>query len=1045
MIRWETIINGYTSFEALAMQYVAATFKFPYGEWKETQATRDGNKDAYTVIVGYHPFANKEETWWMEAKYSSPNPEKTKYLTRYRLDATIVSSIFHKRVSKIIFVTNIDIHSKTMSDIRVALQKAIACEEVYFCTKQVIEYWLYQNPKVYNLFFPNPLPKKFKNKALFVSEDINVYPYPSDHCYIEPCTHVYMDKVYQAYFKIVSAKAREVFLVPAQSGIEIMSGTTLRLDAGENAVRVLFRVNKHFVNDRSGDDGRIYRRLDLFEIDKKCQALLKKPIEILQRMDFHLAIQSQEHVVSTFTEEIEEFRVKPDMHIFLVHGESGTGKSHVVRHCIGLKPLCNEHTYYHSFSADHRQNAKHVLDVVFFLLFPYLNPDEIDTTYLSAINGSVDIPRDLIHLAEYCNDPNGLELAFQRHCEVGGSVFPKQCAINPRYVFLDNIQNLNDVSNKFILSIINESHKKACPFFFVFIGQNHVIDSSFYRDLRQKYSVTVQECAIEADDIISSIQSVTSVRLDLSPDVVGDYFPNLIVLIDFLRYVSVVPPSELGNLSDFLTLYIAYINGNMAETLVLDQFENAMTTASMRKLCFAVYTAPNGVSIESVDYVSASALLKNGLIRFNEKNQLVPFHEIYENIFRRANKVSKLSLGLEYTNTLDQIRDTMLFSVSQNDFFQEAQHITQLRKDGRFHSVCYILEPFFDVPHTPNSARLRGNPQYVELYYQLYFDFAYAAVNCSHRCIGYDSFEKIYQEIEGKTSVKMRLLKLELLFELMNSNYNVFKYKEAMQRYRQFMELYGLLSKTGHVAADRSENTMYILCQNMRILIQSSRGKKRSEQMFLRWRKVLRSYSHQYHYVDFCIRYAHTLYTVDIQRALRYTEEACSYLPEEDCGTSKLWCLARFQYLYLHILIYKDYRLLEELENVVELAKKEYYSSYRHRNMALCAVLYVVGDVQKADERFFKDMASPRKPRQKLQAFYFQTFALHLLAHNKIDEAATALTKASDIFHSMPSYLRTIDHNQKVLSKGLFSASRIDYNLGGRLKRDWYYVDPRSD
>ena len=53
MIDWSSIINGAVGFEMLAQKYVASEFQFPYGAWKETPQTRDGNKDAYTIIIGY--------------------------------------------------------------------------------------------------------------------------------------------------------------------------------------------------------------------------------------------------------------------------------------------------------------------------------------------------------------------------------------------------------------------------------------------------------------------------------------------------------------------------------------------------------------------------------------------------------------------------------------------------------------------------------------------------------------------------------------------------------------------------------------------------------------------------------------------------------------------------------------------------------------------------------------------------------------------------------------------------------------------------------
>lgn len=75
-------------------------FSFPYGTWKKTSTTHDGNKDAYTVIIGFLPNLLENEVWWMEAKYSTNKI----YLSRFRLDATIVSSIFNRSVSKIILL-----------------------------------------------------------------------------------------------------------------------------------------------------------------------------------------------------------------------------------------------------------------------------------------------------------------------------------------------------------------------------------------------------------------------------------------------------------------------------------------------------------------------------------------------------------------------------------------------------------------------------------------------------------------------------------------------------------------------------------------------------------------------------------------------------------------------------------------------------------------------------------------------------------------------------------------------------------------------------
>ena len=238
---------------------------------------------------------------------------------------------------------------------------------------------------------------------------------------------------------------------------------------------------------------------------------------------------------------------------------------------------------------------------------------------------------------------------------------------------------------------------------------------------------------------------------------------------------------------------------------------------------------------------------------------------------------------------------------------------------------------------------------------------------------------------------------------------------------------------------------MYVMCESMRIQIQSSRGKRKSERMFLRWREVLLAEGYLNLYIDFCLRYAHTLYTVDLSRAYQYTEDAFNCLPRQNAQGSKLWHLATFQYQYLTIFRTRDFSKLQSLEALVDSAQNNYYSNYRHRNLALCALLYYVGDIAKADERFLKDMANPRRLRERLKGFYYEILALHNLFHGNQQEALAALCQASIVFKDVPSYLLPVQHNRKVLTRNKFSPKRVDFFKGGKLLVDWYYIDPRVD
>ena len=77
-LNWGKIKNGFSGFEKLALLYVKETFQ--NSSWTATSATRDGNKDAVAIVLGYQACIFEDQKWWMEAKYSN----ETVNLTRYR-------------------------------------------------------------------------------------------------------------------------------------------------------------------------------------------------------------------------------------------------------------------------------------------------------------------------------------------------------------------------------------------------------------------------------------------------------------------------------------------------------------------------------------------------------------------------------------------------------------------------------------------------------------------------------------------------------------------------------------------------------------------------------------------------------------------------------------------------------------------------------------------------------------------------------------------------------------------------------------------------
>ena len=79
-IEWSKIKNGAVGFENLAREYVKDQYEFFHGKWEKTPQTHDGNKDAYTIIIGFNPDLIDDEVWWMEAKYSNGKKNSLPYL-----------------------------------------------------------------------------------------------------------------------------------------------------------------------------------------------------------------------------------------------------------------------------------------------------------------------------------------------------------------------------------------------------------------------------------------------------------------------------------------------------------------------------------------------------------------------------------------------------------------------------------------------------------------------------------------------------------------------------------------------------------------------------------------------------------------------------------------------------------------------------------------------------------------------------------------------------------------------------------------------------
>lgn len=462
---WKNIKNGFRGFEELAFDYVKKEYP-TINNWEHSQLTRDGNRDGYAIVFGFHPYDLHQEEWWMEAKYSATLDK----LTRFRLDSTIVSAAICGNVSKIIFVTNISISPKTIVDIRIALEQSIQCGEVHFCTKNVLEYWLAKNPDVFQKYFPGTDIQTLEAANLFLSEEIEFYSEDKRGLSVsEPLQHIQLGKIYYIYFSIYSACECTLPLVvntDTYRGIEILSEKQLHLSAGITPCVVKLRLKKGYSMIYQPPGG-----IKSDEIEFLCGAILKAgSLELITKQ--RISVQENYENVLSLPSQEEKIEILKKHYIALEHrkfsvcfitGISGTGKTYLmekfVREVIDLR----RSVFRITFTENQISNDVHIYQFLIYCLYPYLPPEGIDSGYLDGLRDE-NLKSSLIYYAaSMLHEPDRLHDCFTKGDE--REVFPNSLHLNPRVILLDDLQKLNEDSLRFLFRAIRELVKKEQPIF----------------------------------------------------------------------------------------------------------------------------------------------------------------------------------------------------------------------------------------------------------------------------------------------------------------------------------------------------------------------------------------------------------------------------------------------------------------------------------------------------------------------------------------------------------------------------------------------------
>lgn len=1037
IFNWADIERGFKGFEDLAFDYVKKEFP-PSDEWQQTQYTQDGNRDGYSIVFGFRPHDFSPEEWWMEAKYSS----EKKTLSRYRLDSTIVSAAIHGNVSKIIFVTNISISTKTIVDIRSALKQALNCREVHFCMKQTLEYWLTQNPDVFMRYFPGTDISTISVSPMFLSEEIDFY---SDQkigiSFSEPLKYLQASKEYYLYFSIYSNQKRKLTISVNKgfSNVKILSSKTIDLQVGVTPCVAKISIGANYSMMYRLADGRLFKRTDILDgaLLKlgSLELIVKTPLKVIPSINRMLLIPSQELNYKRLCSRFDFSQTQNQPSINFMIGTSGTGKTYLMERFIREKIDMEQSVFRITFSKNIITNDLLIFRFLAFCLFPYLPPETVDASYLKSI-GDMGILNSAVYKASLLiEQPDMLHQFYVS--SISEDIFPNNIQINTRVVFLDDVQKLDIDSLQFLFYAIAELARKNQPIYFFVNGWPDMKAHSCYNLIKSSYCFQELLCSLTSEDLIKVINDVGIIDFEFDTQLFTVIFPNVVELLSFIAFKE---GAVIHSIEELIIESRLFLAGDLAKTSILKRFQKVFETdPDAQELCAKVYWAVNGIPIQSPISRTELKLLQNDLVKIDEDNiNLLPYHDLYRKIFHK---------NFELPKDIEE-RDEDLYAYtakilskgkSDNELNKALALLNQWKKDGRFYGILYVLEGLFE---TDKKLSLRATVGDV-VYFQLYMYYAHGVTNGSRTKSGKETFLEIVNETEYNTEPDVLVVRAEALFELINSCFEWLLHDTSIKYINQILSLLKALQKLHKIPNDINMCDKYVLAKQIEMLISSERNEEQAQTLFLKLDNITKLYHFDYERYFFRLRFAETLYFRETTKAYNMIDTCKKQLLKLRGCDEKFYVWAKMDLEFLKFVLDKPDANIELIKKAHNELKKNFFNDYRKRLFALASVYYFCGLVKSGDSILFSDITTIRELRPRQKAFYFQTLALHYALSNDISNAIESLKKAAKIFKELPSYMMIIEHNLNILTSGVFDAESICFCIDGTCPPNTYCIDPR--
>ena len=1038
-IDWSKIKDGYKGFEKLAVRYVQCCYD---SRFEHTKDTRDGNKDArlakdnYTIVMGFQKAEGAVEEWWMEAKFST----NTEHLTRYRLDATLVSAILKGTVGRVIFVTNIDVSTQTINDIRQALTCATHCQEVDFCTKDYLEYWLYQKPNILKKFFADYHDEPIELDDTILTRQMDFFAADRSNLVFRESLGV-LDREcsYIARFSVYSRMQQEVSIQSASNlkGIIIQSPKKLRLNAGINQTEICFRL--------SSDYGYKSKKAKQEHLHLPSPAFKLGNLDIVSRRNITVSavskktynLPSQETLLQRMQKHFKLSKQRTQTGLFCVSGQSGVGKSYVIDAFINSISQTNSLLFVCEMSENQQNNLENFVRCIDFIYFPFLPADSVNKDYLDKIRNEQFFSPFYYELVCCKRTVEELGKLLARYISEDGCLFPRKLYVDPRLIIIDDLHKANGLIINAIYKMALELSAINAPYMLILSGQK-VSHTKYYSELSKSVQIVEEELCITDVDCMALLPPGIvdlNVRHLFNSAVL---FSNVMEMLFFTEYI-LDHGEKVNDFESFSMLYQLFSQEKIMDAYIGRLFMSATRgDEAADALCNEIYWNTGGV--ESPDPSLEQKLLSFHVAKLDPStNRLIPYHDIYAAFYRRhynCRSIAEIPL-LELLDGTDANAKRMAFEKLHNEF-----------KKKRYISVYYSLETIFR-----ESASKYKNLINETDYYTLFYEYALSWTHCSLDHSGQNLFRRIYTETKAFLHPSSQLRKIcnAALWELTNSTFESLRYNDARSYASELKQNTADLIERHVIAGPLKNCIRYHNANVICSMIQSELQEDNSELIYEQIAEEMLKNGFEDRCWSYRVRYSLTLMQRNPVKAMQILSDCCNHYDMKGEGSTPKYSLwAHFYLSYMKTIVNGD-RSQEDLALLyMERLHESFFNDYRKALFGMATYFYFRGELQKGDQLLLSDCRVLRPRRPRLEGFFHLTSAVRCVITGDAKRALGELERSAAFFDAIPSYKRLIQHNISFLTSSHLKAAAkctdklFQYYLGGPLKENQYYLDIRN-